>query len=123
MRISDWSSDVCSSDLQDSGLPETGEATEELFDRLRISLWAEDPASAVIGAQSGEPASSARRSIGASAAPWGAGPNVSEQTARIEGQSSDNATIMRSALHFLENLPTRLFDPVGHSARNRHDRQ
>src|SRR3546814_3364846 len=102
MRISDWSSDVCSSDLsdtrwrvpapfvfsirstqhalnelgyeagpedglmgartrhaisayqQDSGLPETGEATEELFDRLRISLWAEDPASAVIGAQSGE---------------------------------------------------------------------
>src|SRR3546814_17692741 len=79
MRISDWSSDVCSSDLQDSGLPETGEATEELFDRLRISLWAEDPASAVIGAQSGEPASSARRSIGASAAPWGAGPNVSEQ--------------------------------------------
>src|SRR3546814_12818526 len=64
---------------QASGLPETGHATEELFDRLRISLWAASPASAVIGAQSREPASPARRSLGASHSRWGAAPTVSEQ--------------------------------------------
>src|SRR3546814_17879453 len=42
MRISDWSSDVCSSDLNDRGLAQLGDVIERLGQRLFASLLAHD---------------------------------------------------------------------------------
>src|SRR3546814_14657681 len=50
MRISDWSSDVCSSDLLDKLSEVLGAAHEGEFYRQFVSYW-KDPAQAVIGAE------------------------------------------------------------------------
>src|SRR3546814_20961037 len=100
MRISDWSSDVCSSDL--APIKSAGLATSTLFAERRIAEWAEDKRRAVIlrlGNLYGPPSRQSREALALARRGWTVNP------------AADHAFVPYLWIAAASHAPVRAFSP------------